>query len=53
MSFRRGHRYLTLVVDHDTGRIVWASEGARAKGSLDGWWCADFCVSDLVRPVGS
>ncbi|MGH2844799.1 MAG: ISL3 family transposase [Thermoleophilaceae bacterium] len=37
VSFRRGHRYLTLVVDHDRGRIVWASEGARAKESLDGF----------------
>src|SRR5438552_1235019 len=37
VSFRRGHRYLTLVVDHDSGRIVWASEGARAKQSLDGF----------------
>jgi transposase len=37
VSFRRGHRYLTLVVDHDCGRIVWASEGARAKESLDGF----------------
>ncbi|MGH3061893.1 MAG: ISL3 family transposase [Gaiellaceae bacterium] len=35
VSFRRGHRYLTLVVDHDSGHIVWASEGARAKESLD------------------
>ena len=40
VSFRRGHRYLTLVVDHDTGRIVWASEGARAKQSLDGFLAA-------------
>ena len=37
VSFRRGHRYLTLVVDHDAGSIVWASEGARAKESLDGF----------------
>jgi transposase len=37
VSFRRGHRYLTLVVDHDSGWIVWASEGARAKESLDGF----------------
>lgn len=37
VSFRRGHRYLTLVVDHDSGHIVWASEGARAKESLDGF----------------
>ena len=26
-SYRRGHRYLTVVVDHDTGRLVWAAPG--------------------------
>jgi transposase len=40
VSYRRGHRYLTLVVDHDSGRVVWASEGARAKTSLDGFLAA-------------
>ena len=24
---RRGHRYLTVVVDHDSGRLVWAATG--------------------------
>jgi transposase len=37
VSYRRGHRYLTLVLDHDSGRVVWASEGARQKTSLDGF----------------
>ena len=27
ISHRKGHRYLTVVVDHDTGRLVWASAG--------------------------
>jgi transposase len=27
VSHRKGHRYLTVVVDHDTGRLVWASDG--------------------------
>jgi transposase len=27
ISYRKGHRYLTVVVDHDTGRMVWAHEG--------------------------
>lgn len=27
ISFRKGHRYLTVVVDHDSGRLVWAREG--------------------------
>lgn len=27
ISYKRGHRYLTVVVDHDTGRLVWAEPG--------------------------
>jgi len=27
ISFKRGHRYLMVVVDHDTGRLVWAAAG--------------------------
>src|SRR5439155_22998818 len=27
ISIRRGQRYLTVVVDHDTGRLVWAAPG--------------------------
>ena len=27
IAHRRGHRYLTAVVDHDTGRLVWAAPG--------------------------
>lgn len=27
ISYRFGHRYLTIVVDHDTSRVVWVSEG--------------------------
>jgi len=26
-AYRKGHRYLTVVVDHDTGRLVWAAPG--------------------------
>jgi transposase len=31
---RRGHRYLTIVVDHDTGRLIWAGVG-RDKATLE------------------
>lgn len=27
ISYKRGHKYLTVVVDHDTSRLVWAKPG--------------------------
>jgi transposase len=27
ISYLRGHRYLTVVVDHDSGRVVWVGKG--------------------------
>lgn len=33
ISYKRGHRYLTIVVDHDSGRLVWAAPG-RDKATL-------------------
>ena len=33
ISYKRGHKYLTVVVDHDTGRLVWAAPG-RDKATL-------------------
>lgn len=33
VSYRKGHRYLTVVVDHDTGRLLWASPG-KNEGTL-------------------
>ena len=34
LSFRRGQRYITVVVDHDSGRLVWAREGRDKKTVL-------------------
>jgi len=31
ISYRRGHKYLTVVVDHDTGRLLWARPGRDKK----------------------
>ena len=31
ISYKRGHRYLMVVVDHDSGRLVWAAPGRDAK----------------------
>jgi transposase len=33
ISYKRGQRYLTVVVDHDSGRLVWAAPG-REKATL-------------------
>jgi transposase len=30
LSYRRHHQYLTIVTNHDTGRVVWASPGKDA-----------------------
>ena len=27
ISYKRGHKYLTVIVDHDTGRLLWAQPG--------------------------
>jgi transposase len=31
ISYRKGHRYLTVVVDHDRGRLLWAKAGNDTK----------------------
>ena len=30
LSYRKHHKYVTIVVDHKTGRVVWAREGKNA-----------------------
>ncbi len=37
ISYKRGHRYLTVVVDHDSGRLVWAAVG-RDKKTLESFF---------------
>jgi transposase len=37
ISYRKGHKYLLVVVDHDTGRLVWAGKGAD-QASLAGFF---------------
>jgi transposase len=37
ISYRKGHKYLLVVVDHDTGRLVWAGKGAD-QASLTGFF---------------
>src|SRR5205809_790161 len=31
ISYKRGHRYLTVVADHDTGKVVWVGAGRSAE----------------------
>jgi transposase len=37
ISFRRRHRYLTVVTDHDRSRVVWAAEG-KTSDTLKGFF---------------
>jgi len=39
ISHRKGQRYLTVVVDHDTGRLVWAAPG-RDKATVEAFFDA-------------
>lgn len=39
ISYRRGKKYLLVVVDHDRKRLIWASPGA-TKASLDAFFAA-------------
>ena len=34
ISYKRGHRYLTVVVDHDSRRLIWAAPG-RDRATLE------------------
>ncbi len=48
ISYKRGHRYLTVVVDHDTGRLVWAAKG-HDKKTLEGFF--DLLGADRCKGV--
>lgn len=45
ISYRRGHKYITVVVDHDSGRLLWAAVGRDIK-TLEKFF-------DLLGPVRS
>ncbi|MGH7882976.1 MAG: transposase [Candidatus Dormibacteraceae bacterium] len=50
-AFRKGHKYLTVVVDHDTGHLVWAAEG-RDEQTMEGFFSelgADAILATLVH----
>lgn len=37
ISYKKGHRYLTVAVDHDSGRLIWAAVG-KSKQTLEGFF---------------
>jgi transposase len=37
ISYKRGHRYLTVVADHDTGRVVWLAAG-RSRDTFEAFF---------------
>jgi transposase len=39
VAYRKGHRYLTCVTDHDSGRLVWAAPG-RSRTTLTEFFTA-------------
>jgi transposase len=39
VSYRRGHKYLTIVADHDTGHVVWVGND-RTKAAFGGFFDA-------------
>ncbi len=59
ISYKRGHKYLTVVVDHDSGRLVWAAPG-RDKATLRRFFdalgperSAQITHVSATRPTGS
>lgn len=48
ISYKRHHKYLTVVVDHDTGRLVWAAPG-RDKDTLRGFF--DLIGTDRAQKI--
>jgi transposase len=39
ISYKRGHQYLTVVADHNTGRVVWVAKG-RSQAALSSFFTA-------------
>jgi transposase len=37
LSYRKHHKYVTIITDHDTGKVVWAHEG-KSAATLDAFF---------------
>ena len=38
-SYKKGHKYITVIVNHDTNTVVWAAPG-HGKAVLDRFFCS-------------
>ena len=52
-SYRKRHHYLTVVVDHDTRRVVWAGKGAAPRRWTRSSTCWDRPVANGSRDCRS
>src|SRR5512144_1502556 len=52
VAYRKGQRYLTVVVDNDTGRLVWAAKG-HGKAVLGAFFDARSAQLQLVSADGA
>jgi transposase len=50
VSYRRGHRYLTVVIDHDTGRLLFAHRGKDAA-ALEAFFDAAGDRADHIKLI--
>ena len=50
LSHRKGHRYLTVVVDHDPGRLVWAAPG-HDEQTLERFFDASARIAPASSPM--
>ena len=49
LSYRRHHKYITIVTNHETGEVVWAREGKKAA-TLDAFYHRRLWRMRLDRP---
>ena len=52
VAWRKGHRYLTLVGDHRTGRVAWGCEGKGQAAADEFFQALDPPPSDPPAPTG-
>jgi transposase len=56
VSFRKGHKYLTVVIDHETTRLVWMQvgrDGATIRRFFDALGPERSCLLEIVTADGA